>query len=200
MLCALQREKQLTKTRTSPSQRCLPSHLLLLRCLLPGLAVTKIKRSARSFYSPARFKQESNDRGRAVTFVHETHTFMHHVGSTLGLMRFAMSACKRGKVRQIFHFHKNCKAHTKVYILRLKTITHHQGPLCACALLLTKAGGAFITGKPRLGWWWGGGGVTFPAATTWAYSAMNSNISMTVICGSSWFMIALRSNLHLFHP
>lgn len=80
---------------------------------------------------------------------------MHHVGSTLGLVRFAMSAYKRGKVRQIFHFHKNCYAHTKVDILALKTITHHQGLLSACALLLTKAGVAFITDKPA------GGAVSF---------------------------------------
>lgn len=107
---------------------------------------------------------------------------MHHVGSTLGLVRFAMSAYKRGKVRQIFHFHKNCYAHTKVDILALKTITHHQGLLSACALLLTKAGVAFITDKPA------GRSREFPAPCTWANSATNSQDVMNVICGS-WFMI-----------
>lgn len=130
-------------------------------------------------------------------FIHETPTFMHHVGSTLGLMRFAMSAYKRGKVRQIFHFHKNCQAHTKVYILPLKTITHHQGLLCACALLLTKAGVAFITGKP------GGGslGVHFqcPVLEHIQPRTATSQDVMTVICGSSWFMIPLRSNPSLLH-
>lgn len=112
---------------------------------------------------------------------------MHHVGSTLGLVRFAMSAYKRGKVRQIFHFHKNCYAHTKVDILALKTITHHQGLLSACALLLTKAGVAFITDKLA------GRSREFPAPCTWANSATNSQDVMTVICGS-WFMILCDSS------
>lgn len=112
---------------------------------------------------------------------------MHHVGSTLGLMRFAMSASKRRKVRQIFHFHKNCYAHTKVYILALKTITHHQGLLSACALLLTKAGVAFITDKPA------GRSCELPAPCTWANSTTNSQEVMTVICGL-WFMILCDSS------
>lgn len=107
---------------------------------------------------------------------------MHHVGSTLGLMRLAMSAYKRRKVRQIFHFHKNCYAHTKVYILPLKTITHDQGLLSACALLLTKAGVAFISDKP------GGRSREFPAPCTWAYSTTNSLIAGCDDC-DLWFMI-----------